>query len=144
MAAPNERSEAPRLTEQQIEQWRLDLRDALGERYPSIDDMTREVHWNKVDAICDMALASLRSATAPQPATATHPDTERMNWLERFVVNVRTPLVHGSSDLFWSSPTEVEGADDEPSDIRAQIDYQRNGGRRPPDKTIEREGKDGT
>ena len=33
-----------------------------------------------------------------------------LQFLESKVVNVRQPLVHGSADLFWSSPKEVDGA----------------------------------
>lgn len=58
-------------------------------------------------------------------------DTERLNWLERMVVEVRVPLRWGSRQLFISNPAEVEGMDDDPSNIRAQIDYQRNGGTKP-------------
>lgn len=54
-------------------------------------------------------------------------DTERLNWLERMVVEVRAPLRWGSRQLFIANPEEVEGMEDDPSDIRAQIDYQRNG-----------------
>lgn len=59
------------------------------------------------------------------------PDAERLDWLERFCVEVRQPLVHGSHHLFNADPRQVEGLDDEPSNIRAQIDYQRNGGKKP-------------
>lgn len=54
-------------------------------------------------------------------------DTERLNWLERMVVEVRAPLQWGSRQLFIANPEEVEGMDDDPSDIRAQIDFQRGG-----------------
>lgn len=69
---------------------------------------------------------------ATRSATRLSEDTERLNWLERMMVEARQPLVHGSHQLFIASPEPVEGADDEPSDIRAQIDYQRNGGVKPP------------
>lgn len=57
-------------------------------------------------------------------------DTERLNWLERMVVEVRLPL-YGSRQLFITSPSEVEGGEDEPSNLRKQIDYQQNGGIKP-------------
>lgn len=65
------------------------------------------------------------------PSASRTPDSERMDWLERFSVEVRQPLVHGSHHLFYAKPEAVEGADDEPSNIREQIDYQRNGGKKP-------------
>src|SRR3972149_10610361 len=51
-------------------------------------------------------------------------DSARMDWLATKTVNVRSPLVHGSRDMFWASPGnhEDEHADDCPSDIRARID----------------------
>lgn len=58
-------------------------------------------------------------------------DTLRLNWLTRMDVEVRQPLVHGSRQLFLATPTEVEGGDDEPSNLRAQIDYQMHGGKKP-------------
>lgn len=105
-----------------------------------IDDLKRwimaEHPHNYIDAVA--SLHELRSAfdggdrrigAAPSATSPSNADTERMNWLERMVVEARVPLVHGSANLFITAPTEVEGADDEPSDIRAQIDYQRNGRR---------------
>jgi hypothetical protein len=48
-------------------------------------------------------------------------DKERLDQLERLTVNVRQPMVHGSMDLFWASPKDNDG-DEQPSDIRAQLD----------------------
>lgn len=47
-------------------------------------------------------------------------DKARLDWLETQVINVRTPLPHGSRDLFWCSADE-----DEPSDLRTRIDLER-------------------
>lgn len=79
-----------------------------------------------------------QQADALVSATATHPDTERLDWLAHFMVEVRTRTPGGSTQLFAAFPGAIEGlGDDEPSNIRAQIDYQRNGGARP-DRTSER------
>jgi hypothetical protein len=71
------------------------------------------------------AVIASRSESAKPSA-----DTERMEWLRRMHVEVRVPAVHGSFHLFHASPTDTDG-DEEPSDIREQIDYQRNGGTKP-------------
>ncbi len=49
-------------------------------------------------------------------------DTERLDWLETQVVNVRTPLIHGSLEGFWSRPEDLNG-EDGPSNIRQAIDF---------------------
>lgn len=49
-------------------------------------------------------------------------DTARLNYLETKVVNVRDPLVHGSTNLFWASPDTSYEGEEGPSDLRAQID----------------------
>jgi hypothetical protein len=51
-------------------------------------------------------------------------DIQRLNWLETMTVNVRTPLVYGSRDLFWSTPDDPEGGLGV-SNIRAAIDAAR-------------------
>lgn len=48
-------------------------------------------------------------------------DTERLDWLCEHVVNVRLPLVYGSRDMFWASPTD-DDTGHEASDLRAKID----------------------
>lgn len=45
-------------------------------------------------------------------------DKQRLDWLEKKVVQVRIPLRYGSKDLFWSSP-DIE---DDVSDLRNRID----------------------
>lgn len=67
---------------------------------------------------------------APRSETVAHSDTQRMDWLERMAVEVRQPAVWGSHELFIAAPTDTDG-DEEPSNIRKQIDYQRNGGTKP-------------
>jgi hypothetical protein len=49
-------------------------------------------------------------------------DTRRLDFLERHIVNVRVPLVHGSNNLFWASPEDQEGEAALPSDLRKKID----------------------
>jgi len=53
-------------------------------------------------------------------------DKRRLDWLEYKVVNVRLPLVHGSRDLFWSSPEDLDG-DCEKSNLRQAIDTKMKG-----------------
>ena len=55
-------------------------------------------------------------------ASSAITDSKRLDWLERKTIEVREPLRYGSRHMFYASPTEVEGADDEPSDLRARID----------------------
>jgi hypothetical protein len=47
-------------------------------------------------------------------------DTGMMNWLCEHTVNVRLPLVYGSRDMFWASPTDDDGGHT-PSNLRVQI-----------------------
>ena len=49
-------------------------------------------------------------------------DAKRMDWLEKQYVQVRAPMRYGSREMFSACPQEVEGLDDDPSDLRAQID----------------------
>lgn len=49
-------------------------------------------------------------------------DKARMDWLEQKHVEVRQPLLHGSSAMFHASPEDQEGLDPLPSDLRKQID----------------------
>lgn len=51
-------------------------------------------------------------------------DKERLNWLERQVVEVRRPVVYGSFHTFLAAPADEDGevADYYPSDIRDKID----------------------
>lgn len=77
----------------------------------------------KVEAVLEKIGAPWPSPVAAPAAPAVDAsDTERMDWLETQVVNVRAPLRYGSRDLFWASPEEVDGGPDGPSDLRARID----------------------
>ena len=51
-------------------------------------------------------------------------DKERLNWLERQVVEVRKPGVYGSYHTFLTAPADEDGVaiDYYPSDIRDKID----------------------
>lgn len=60
-------------------------------------------------------------------------DTARLDWLETMTVNVRTPLLYGSHDLFWANPDDSFEGQIGPSDIRAQID---NAMTKSADKTV--------
>ncbi|HDV8348782.1 TPA: hypothetical protein RKT01_000518 [Burkholderia vietnamiensis] len=61
----------------------------------------------------------------PEPR-AEVTDTARLDWLCERVVNVRHPLLYGSRDMFWASPTDDDSGHS-PSDLRAQIDAARAG-----------------
>jgi hypothetical protein len=54
-------------------------------------------------------------------------DSEMMDLLCRMVVEVRVPLRYGSRHLFTASPTDNEGDDDTPSDLREQLKSAMNG-----------------
>ncbi len=48
-------------------------------------------------------------------------DTQRLDWLERHVVEVRDPLVHGSRHMFFAQDLAEEG-EEYRNNIRAAID----------------------
>lgn len=76
------------------------------------------------------ARAMLEHVLATEPEADAIADKERLDWLEGFHVEVRTPLVHGSRHLFRAHPDDNDGLET-PSDIRREIDYQRKGGEKP-------------
>lgn len=62
-------------------------------------------------------------AAPPRETSAQHPDTARMDWLERQSVAVRTPAAYGSRDCFYTSPdARPEPGDPLHSDLRARVD----------------------
>lgn len=65
-----------------------------------------------------LALQAYRMISSNSP----HPDTVRLDKLEKKVVNVRHPLRYGSKEGFWASPEDVDGGPRGPSDIRKKID----------------------
>lgn len=69
----------------------------------------------------ELVKAALAASPAPTAWREMERDKARLDKLSLLVVNVRKPLVHGSRDLFWATPVDVEGGDDEPSDLRAKI-----------------------
>ena len=105
---------------------KLRRRDVYSDAYAASYKPTLEREAERAEKLLDDIDAIIAGA-APQP----HVDTERMNWLEMMVVEARQPGVHGSFHLFTASPVSMEGEPDNASDIRAQIDYQRNGGSKP-------------
>lgn len=68
-----------------------------------------------------------RADLTHRPPRATT-DRDRMDWLSTQAVNVRRPLLYGSEDMFWASPTEDDSGFT-PSDLRAKIDAARAGGK---------------
>lgn len=60
--------------------------------------------------------------TATWETQAPSSDTARLDWLATMLVEVHRCVRWGSRQLIYAQPDPVEGADDEPSDIRAQID----------------------
>lgn len=55
--------------------------------------------------------------------TTTPTDTERLDWLSRLIVEVRSPLVYGSRRVFLGVPGGDEETDmDEPWGLRGAID----------------------
>lgn len=71
------------------------------------------------------AYLSVLSKGANAPGRQLPSDKDRMDWLERQVVNVRKPLRYGSEDMFWASPEDADGDDEEPSSLREEIDRAR-------------------
>lgn len=61
-------------------------------------------------------------ASVPSAIRGDHPDTARMNWLEKQVVNVRSPALYGSRNMFTAAPAVAEGLEDEPSLVRKFCD----------------------
>lgn len=90
-------------------------RDALKEKSDR-DDILMAQACDKMDEL------RIERDTLRADFDAAKLDSDRLNWLETKAVNVRLPLVHGSRNLFWSSPVESEGEDDYPSELRIQID----------------------
>lgn len=57
------------------------------------------------------------------PPEAMAKDAERLNWLESKHVEVRQPMLYGSTFMFGAMPsTDDECEEDPPSDLRARID----------------------
>ena len=57
-----------------------------------------------------------------QRAARAEADTARLDWLARHVVDVRRPLRYGSERVFIDSPSDEEGDEGQPWDVRAPID----------------------
>ncbi len=49
-------------------------------------------------------------------------DAGRLDWLELRIVKVSERLRYGSRPVFISSPEEIEGERDDPSDLRSKVD----------------------
>lgn len=93
--------------------------------------LSLEDGWVRVVRLLDGAEVTRRlgrgsdGAVQAAPPTPTEPavqgepsDTQRLDWLERQVVNVRTPMRYGSLQRFLASPDEEE----QRSDLRSRID----------------------
>lgn len=51
----------------------------------------------------------------------THVDSDILDWLSMQVVNVRKPLMYGSQDMFWASPSDDDPSEQAtPSNLREQ------------------------
>lgn len=59
-----------------------------------------------------------RIAELESEAARLREDGAMFDWLELRVVEVREPLVHGSRSLFFATPKEQDGGEDEPSNLR--------------------------
>lgn len=71
----------------------------------------RELRINRSGKNCSIELKSVN---------CTRPSAEEvLRWLETKTVNVRTPLVHGSRDIFWAPSEDNDGAE-EPSTLYKQ------------------------
>jgi hypothetical protein len=84
--------------------------------------LNEENAFGEADRLTLRLMAWLEKPESPQSETAESIDTKRMNWLETMNVEVRVSMRWGSRQLFLATPNEIEGAADEPSDIREQID----------------------
>ena len=60
--------------------------------------------------------------SAPPSDAALRSDKARLDWLEEQVVEVRTPLVHGSRGNFFANPDDSREGETGPSNLRAQVD----------------------
>lgn len=47
-------------------------------------------------------------------------DAEILDWLQQKNVEVRRPLMHGSAEMFFAVPIDMDGGESEPSALRAR------------------------
>ncbi|MDN8071135.1 hypothetical protein [Burkholderia vietnamiensis] len=88
-------------------------------------DRAQTLTTEHIDALDNAIKIQHGELNLPEPR-AEVTDTARLDWLCERVVNVRHPLLYGSRDMFWASPTDDDSGHS-PSDIRAQIDAARAG-----------------
>ncbi|WP_231130884.1 hypothetical protein [Burkholderia vietnamiensis] len=88
-------------------------------------DRAQALTTDHIDALDNSIKIQRGELNLPEPH-AEVTDTARLDWLCERVVNVRHPLLYGSRDMFWASPTDDDSGHS-PSDLRAQIDAARAG-----------------
>lgn len=68
-----------------------------------------------------LAILKLGKEQAMARAKELEEDGKLLDWLEKHVVEVRIPWRHGSRNLFFATPEEIDGEEDGPSNLRAAI-----------------------
>jgi hypothetical protein len=113
-SAPAEPQQQARLTDERIDQLWNECRNR-----PALHFDVR-----KFARLIESEAASLHAGDA---AGQAHPDTVRLDWLERQIVEVRVRMRYGSQRVIYEIPEWDEEQDEQaPSDLRAAIDAARS------------------
>lgn len=87
----------------------------------SFQDFAKELERENGDLATEVIRLQKELEAEKRKVEVATKDKERMDKLEYLDVTVRIPLVYGSREAFMSSPEQGDG-EEEPSDIRAQLD----------------------